>query len=424
MDITSMGDSSKRGVADKIGQFDSGLKYAIALLLRNEVNITIYTRNLNDVTTYEFSSDVKKCDKTSKEKELIVVTETNYSYLPEDNGSTTGEVKTHTTGFAKALGYNWEPWMAFRELFSNMLDEGPSGAFFEQNVSLEINGTKILLSYKEGSVFDEVVLNRDKYILSETGGYRINDDIVMSPHNGNTLIYKNNILVYEDKRPSRFKFNIQFGELDERRVLSDISDVERTIFSAMMSTPYKDTLQQFLLEDFEPIEGEFLSKMSHWDAASNTLYEVAKEIYEKEGSVGSYPGVMEAIRKRPDCVLPGRVIRTINDSMWSYSKNVTIEAQVAPVEELLDDEPASMTPKDEIEYLFNFKVEVPVMVGPLGGGRVVADKYNKCIVISDKFIAEKDFPEFLVQYIDLTQSGNVLSNLSVFTANLLKNTHA
>ena len=72
LDISSMGDSSKRGDDSTIGQFDSGLKYAIALLLRDKVNMSIKTYDNDGIlNTYTFSTSVKKCNNTNKEKELI-----------------------------------------------------------------------------------------------------------------------------------------------------------------------------------------------------------------------------------------------------------------------------------------------------------------------------------------------------------------
>ena len=41
IDLTTMGDSSKRGDSSKIGKFDSGLKYAMSILYRHGVNINI-----------------------------------------------------------------------------------------------------------------------------------------------------------------------------------------------------------------------------------------------------------------------------------------------------------------------------------------------------------------------------------------------
>ena len=41
LDLTTMGDSIKREDDSKIGKFDSGLKYALAILYRNNVKFRI-----------------------------------------------------------------------------------------------------------------------------------------------------------------------------------------------------------------------------------------------------------------------------------------------------------------------------------------------------------------------------------------------
>ena len=143
LDVTSMGDSSKRGDTTTIGQFDSGLKYAIALLLRNNVDIRIKT----DEDEFSFSTNSHSYG-DGKEKELITVYSLNH-----------GEIMT---GFAKNLGYNWELYMAFRELYSNMLDEG--GVYYEENREFDGKGTEIYLSFDEENPFYEIYQNRHLYV--------------------------------------------------------------------------------------------------------------------------------------------------------------------------------------------------------------------------------------------------------------------
>ena len=104
LDLTTMGDSSKRDNPNTIGKFDSGLKYAIAILLRNDIEFFINSGG--DI--YTFSKCVVRDDKTGKVKELINVIV---------NGT-----ETYQTAFAVQLGHNWEFWMAIRELYSNCLD--------------------------------------------------------------------------------------------------------------------------------------------------------------------------------------------------------------------------------------------------------------------------------------------------------------
>lgn len=92
----------------KIGRFGTGLKYAIAGILRLGGAVTIYV----GMTEYRFATRTQ--DIRGKAFELVTC-----------NGE--------RCGFTTELGKHWKPWMLFRELASNTLDEG--GAWHHNHVS-------------------------------------------------------------------------------------------------------------------------------------------------------------------------------------------------------------------------------------------------------------------------------------------------
>lgn len=96
--VRVMGVSVKRG-ANAIGYFGTGLKYALAVLVRNSHAVTIW---VNDVPHVVASRDAVIRGEPFKQLTLDGVD------LP----------------FTTDLGKNWEMWMAYRELHSNTLDEG------------------------------------------------------------------------------------------------------------------------------------------------------------------------------------------------------------------------------------------------------------------------------------------------------------
>lgn len=96
--ITTMGVNAKIG-DNPIGQFGTGLKYAIAIILRLGGTITIYRGQKK----LEFS--FKKESIRGKDFNIVCM-----------NG--------RKLGFTDQLGLHWEPWMAYRELASNVKDEG------------------------------------------------------------------------------------------------------------------------------------------------------------------------------------------------------------------------------------------------------------------------------------------------------------
>jgi hypothetical protein len=417
LDISSMGDSSKRGDESTLGQFDSGLKFAIALLLRNGISIIIKTYDSDGIlNVYKFSTSVKKCKNTNKEKELIDINYIDYS----DDSS--GIIET---GFALQMGYNWSLWMILRELWSNMLDEKGKVIEKEDDTTTEY-GTVITLDFSEDSEFFDVWQNRHLYINEESPLHKVSDSVEALKNNeGYLRIYKQNILVYEDRgKPSRFAWNIKFGEIDERRILNNIYSVEQSISSAIQGTDNEEFLREIITNHFEVKEKEFLStncSYSNW--ISDTVKKVVHEIYEEYGNVQSYNWLIEKVRKQKDCKIGGKKITTVEDSLWGYSREVSIESTPQPYSEpsLIVDEVEYITPfASEIKKHYNFNLDVEVKIAKLKGSVVVADKFEKCLIVDESFNVEDDFHDFIVQYLDLTQKGNVIDNLAKYICNLLK----
>lgn len=412
LDISSMGDSSKREDNSKIGKFDSGLKYAIALLLRDSVDIEISvfsdkceSNRFNFFTTLVFDGS------TSKNKELITIRDL--------------DGKNIITGFAKNLGYNWEIWMAYREIMSNVLDEG--GYVLEQEICTEFEtGTLITLEFDENNEFFKVWQNRHLYMNFEEPLYKVSHSVEALKNNeGYLRIYKQNILVYEDReKPSRFAWNIKFGEIDERRILNNIYSVEQSISSAIQDTDNEEFLREIITNDFEVKEKEFLSSncsYSNW--ISDTVKKVVHEVYEEYGNVQSYNWLIEKVKKQKDCKIGGKKITTVEDSLWGYSREVSIESTPQPYAKpsLIVDEVEYITPfASEIKKHYNFNLDVEVKIAKLKGSIVVADKFEKCLIIDENFNIEKDFHDFIVQYLDLTQQGNIIDNLAKYICNLIK----
>jgi hypothetical protein len=96
--IKTFGVNSKDDKESAIGYFGTGLKYAIAILLRNGHDISIYTGGVK----YDFGVNRSKI----RHDEFDIVT-----------------MNGEELGFTTELGKNWEMWQAFRELNSNTLDE-------------------------------------------------------------------------------------------------------------------------------------------------------------------------------------------------------------------------------------------------------------------------------------------------------------
>ena len=182
----TLGVNAKEGESP-IGQFGTGLKYAIAVLLRTEHKVAIWS----GLTKYEFNS-------------IEMETRGVKYYQVTMNGS--------PLGFTTALGKHWKVWQAFRELYSNTKDEGgttSSVAKFpaENTTVIMVNGREINEAYAErGNYFIE-----NKRPLTVDGSVEI--------YSGKNIFYRG-ILVKEVD--TCFMYNLTAGvELTEDRTIGN-----------------------------------------------------------------------------------------------------------------------------------------------------------------------------------------------------------
>ncbi len=100
--VTTMGLNAKPGIDNPIGFFGTGLKFAIATILRLDGTISIY-RGTERTTFFT-------------RKEAFRDKEFSFIMMENKEGVT-------SLGITTELGKTWEAWMAIRELESNVRDE-------------------------------------------------------------------------------------------------------------------------------------------------------------------------------------------------------------------------------------------------------------------------------------------------------------
>lgn len=430
LDLTTIGGSDKRTQEDKIGAFNSGSKYAIALLLRENVDIKIEVYKECDISDsdsqsilneYTFSKSFNKDEFTDKEKEVITIdwveTPCGNSKHEPWGSQASGVIET---AFSTQLGFDWELWMAFRELVSNTIDE--KGKWFtDTNYSCDTNGTIITLEFPDDSEFADIVRNQDKIVLNENlFKYDLGKGLKIYENPSNHLrIYKQGILIHEDVDIiSKYSFNIAFGEIDERRLLKDAFDAGARIYDILRETKNEDFLKEIIT--CEPFfdDKDFLNKFTEYFTSSDTINNIVTEIYENCNEVYSLKGLMDGIKKRGDCVIPGRILKTIGDSVYAYNKPVSVNSSVYDTH---FEGCKVKSINEEIEEMYDFKVDVQIKKAELFGGKVIADNYNKCLILADDFNPKEDFAEFLVQYYLFKEKNcNIIEVLSQKLSEKLK----
>ncbi len=213
------------------GYFGTGLKYAIAILLRNGCEITIYRGD----ETYKFSLN----ETTIRGEEFSIIT-----------------INDEEMGFTTHLGKNWKMWQAYRELYCNCLDE--NGEVWE-SVPTKFNKTGKTLVVVSGDEFFQAHRTRQEFILESTPLATINNvEIHSGPGTG--FFYKG-IFIAGLSNKSIYRYNIlQNVSLTEDRTLTSLYSAEYEIIRALRKCNDEEIIKAVLTAQ----EGVFEEEL-HFD---------------------------------------------------------------------------------------------------------------------------------------------------------------
>lgn len=253
---------SAKDHANPIGYFGTGLKYAIAVLLRKGLEIKMLAGG------HVFKFEKKQVLVRGKPFEMITM---NGEELP----------------FTTHLGANWELWQAFRELYCNALDErGTVNQVFENDASTHMtadhDSTYFII---EGKDFDQLYHDRGTIVLSLPPGLRLhedNDDVEIFNKPSEHLYYRG-IRVLKFETPSDFTYNIT-GEcsLTEDRTLKHDGLVQRKIPLAISQLTNRPLIRRILTSSKDRYEGrlDFTDLIYRDTAVSDAFLKTLEETYE------------------------------------------------------------------------------------------------------------------------------------------------
>jgi len=187
--IRTMGVSVK-DTDNPIGYFGTGLKYAIATLLRTGHIISLRTNG----ETIQFRTKPKMI--RNREFQMI--------YMDDEQ-----------LGFTTDLGKDWQVWQAYRELYANCQDEGGtiSGNLVENDTIFTVEGPNIAEVHGErGKIF----LHGDPWLIVD--GVEV--------HRGKSeYLYYRGVRVHKLPKASRFTYNFTVDmKLTEDRTLASMYD--------------------------------------------------------------------------------------------------------------------------------------------------------------------------------------------------------
>lgn len=237
-----------------IGFFGTGLKYAIATILRNKGWICIF------IDHERFIFETKPISLRGKHFEQITM---NGELLP----------------FTTELGRQWEPWMAIRELYSNALDEGGemncgSGDVYSKP------GTWIFV---DGDPFIKVYDNRKKYFISKSDAPLYSNEFVdVYPSATGMLeesVFYKGIKVGQLAGKSAYRYNIKNKiDLTEDRTVKWVFQIQESIERALITSSNPDWIRHCLTREDHYENNLFFNDAYTFIGVSDEFISVVKSL--------------------------------------------------------------------------------------------------------------------------------------------------
>lgn len=236
---TTFGVSVKE-TGNAIGQFGTGLKYAIAVLMREGRALSI--KSGGD----EYVFGVEQTDIRGKEFAQVTC---NGDPMP----------------FTTHLGSKWDLWQAYRELYSNCLDEGGH---------IGDGGETVIRAELDDIRHEDVFLEPDR-------SSRITSSSLCDVYPGQSYhLYYKGIRAMDLPTPSMFTYDLQRLDLTEDRTIKYMFEVSRGIAQAVLLCTCPDFVLRFLTQTKGWFE-EDVSFDHNSDQPSDAVLECVQQ-YRKE----------------------------------------------------------------------------------------------------------------------------------------------
>lgn len=306
--ITTFGLHAKPGTDNPIGKFGTGLKYAIATLLRLGCEVRLF------IGTVEYEFYTKKdafrgveYEQVYMKKRRSIFSKWGYVQLP----------------FTTEHGKFWENWQAFRELHSNTLDEGGKTGVYDYYEPKSDETVFII----DGPAYTDAYYARDKTFLPGALTVREGDDKVQVFNEPSNHIYWRGIRVFDLEKPSVYTYNILENlDLTEDRTLKYVWDAQAKIAAYVARSKDQKLINAVVSADAE----KFFEGRLDWDYSYSTPSAEFKEVVQKKKYRGSYvsPRALSYYdRYSPPAPKPES--RTTREKLaeWAYDTTIPTDLQ-------------------------------------------------------------------------------------------------
>lgn len=246
-----------------LGRFGTGLKYAVAVILRTGGEISVWIKGVEHIFY------LKKMEFRGKEFDVIRMKKAR---------SRTGWFYTKLP-FTTELGKDWAPWMAFRELASNTLDEGGEWFSIEDDYVIEDVGTTIIVNWPvwDAVLADTIPTFIDKDKLGEP---LFSDPFVDIYDWPSRVLYYRGVRAYDTRNACRFTYNFKTDvDLTEDRTIKNIWWTEYQLCYTIRNKIEDEKLLKRILEKSEKDSFETHDLSLHDAVAGNQFSRTVRALH-------------------------------------------------------------------------------------------------------------------------------------------------
>ena len=266
--LSVMGLNAKEN-ADAIGYFGTGLKYAIAISLRQNWKMWVQP---GDGEVYQIGHSVSKF----RDKLFSIPT-----------------YKGRELPFTLEYGKNWLPWMAYRELRSNAMDEGGKTYADLNFPEAQPDVVRIIIQSQE---LLDIHLKPDSIFFEDRQAIKLREGMYMSTKHPGSIFYRG-IFVGKHNLPGKYSYNIyETLTLNEDRTV-DAYNMNTALYyiaeAIEAGLKDRDMLAHFICPEENTMEGNISAHLHFPDRPGHPLYDAVLDAYRNR------PGLLfEKHRKR------------------------------------------------------------------------------------------------------------------------------
>jgi len=359
-----IGASSKRNDLTKIGYFGSGLKYAIAYLLRNNISFKCFS-GINEIV---FSTK----SKNFRDQKIDVIS--------------INEIETSmTTG----MGIDWSSFGMIREIYCNSIDEGNEVIETVEETEIAPEKDKTIFFIQSNEKIEKIMSNWSDYFSNDRQDLIYYDEDGNKLYTGgiNKLIYRKGIQCsYFPSLKSLFHYDMKWIEINESRTIKNEFDFQWNLKIWFQKIKDKKIINKILNNILNSWEAKLDWESSTHNFSNDWLSCINNRYLVKENTAGYFESELKMFSH---IILPDQLVNGLKERFEDKVK-VMGEWENGNYKKGIN----KIIPNDKHKFLLkevlhffnevNYKIDYEIQICSFDNQEILGQATDNTIFISEK----------------------------------------